>query len=209
MSLFISIALMIGWFLAIVMGIALLTMSYHVGSRYQFTNEGISRMGPSPGKRLGDTSFLYENQKVFLRQYISSERPTLLVFVDPGPLLETLIPDLSTFMSSAVGDLACLVFINRSANDLTRLSFPGSLINVLITDGDNLPKKLGIRVTPYALLVDQHGQLIAKGLINNFTHLCVLIDMAVTMGKVEGLINLSRACQPVIVEMKRHVQVHQ
>jgi len=146
---------------------------------------------------------LYEDQKVSLQQFISSERPTLLVFVDPGPLLEKLIPDLSTFVSYAVSDLACIVFIKRDANAITRLSIPGSHVKVLITDGDDLPRKLGIRVTPYALLVDQSGQLLTKGLINNFLHLCILIDMAVVASTVEGLINISRACQPVIEEMKK------
>jgi hypothetical protein len=129
-----------------------------------------------------------------------------LIFVDPGPLLENLIPDLSAFVSSATDDLDCMVYSTKSIDTPIDLSVPDSHVNVIKTDNDDLAVKLGIRVTPYALFVDHKGKLLAKGLVNNFLHLCVIIDMAMTANASEGLINISGACQPVLEEMKKNVQ---
>lgn len=205
----ISAILGLGWLFAILMGIALLAMANFVGSQYAYTQLGVTRTGPKLGKRLGSTTFAYQGTKKSLKDVASKKKWTLFTFLDTSPVSDNLIPDLLGLASFAQGDIEFVVFCHKVSERLSGVSDANTQVKIIELGeiAGDLETKLGIRVLPFALLVNQETELIAKGLINHTPHLCVLIHNAkARVGAREELAGVSATiCQPFLEEIQHTI----
>jgi hypothetical protein len=176
----ISALLGLAWLVVISLGIVMFAMADHIGSRYVYTSAGISRSGPPIGKQLSPIEFNNKGTKYFISDLISKQYPTLILFLATNAdLTSRLIDNFIDFATIADHTMEFLIFCNPELRDIPRITRIG-FINVFVLDNKqhNLLTNLGIRVTPFALLVDQNAVLLAKGLLNNFEHICLLIEAA-------------------------------
>ena len=198
-SLIISLLLGLGWLLAIGMGVALWALIYHIGSRYAFTPAGISRMGPRLGERLASTSFTYNGESLTLQRFLSPSHPTLLVFLKKAHQVDQqLIDDLLRLASFSRGELQVVVFVAESLGRYQRLLEANRALQIVRLPDQVLLSKLGVRVVPYALLVDQQAKLRGKGLVNYLPHLCYTIASAQPSWDRDELVATLQHCRPYL-----------
>jgi len=196
MTFAISALLGLGWILAIGIGIALLALTHYIGSQYAFTQSGISRMGPRLGEQLLSTSFFYHEKKSNLHEVLSFTCPTLLVFLSGSAHAEPgLISGLLEFATVTENEIRLVIFSSGSAETFKSLIERRDLLNVSILTEDNLAVRLGIRVMPYALLVDRHGRLRSKGMIKYLYYLCRLIVSAQPQFSEDDLVTTVNYCR--------------
>lgn len=208
-SFLISILLGFGWLFAIAFGISLVVMGAEVGSRYVYSVSGLKRVGPSIGKSVGSTSFEYNGREVRLEEFISPT-PTIIIFVDfrfmQGNLSIQLLPDLIKFTAMAKDELFCLVVVHGTISWTNPLANNHrNITTIVLNDADPpLLRKLGIRAVPYAVLVDEKAIVLSKGLVNQYSHLCYLVEESKSQISTSALQEISQNCQPYLDEMKRN-----
>lgn len=174
----ISFMLGLAWMIAVVLGFAIFAMANHIGSKYVFTAVGVSRTGPKIGRKVPNISFSNNGEVYFLRKIVGDgEYPKLVLFL-PHIMdgFESLFTDLSHLVTVSNADFHFLLFTVSKTNQLSNISsYPNVKIFTLDAVPHPLAQKLGIRVAPFAFLVDTDNTVVAKGLVNNMPHLCLLI----------------------------------
>ena len=202
----------LAWIVAFAMVIASLALGAKLGREYAYTAPGVSRMGPRIGRRIASTTFPAGDKTLALRDILSSEHSTLLAFlgtlgrdVDMPHMKDTLIPDLLRLATLAGERPRIVTFCASPCTELEQILTKDSRAQVFVLPDDHrMEISLGVRVTPYALLVDQHGRVLSKGLINNFEHLCrVVVKGGLTRSGKDDLARISRLCQPAL---PKHLQ---
>lgn len=200
-SLIISILLGFGWILAIGIAIAMAALAYHIGSLYAFTTSGVSRMGPRMGERVASITFHYGAQRLALRDILSSERATMLVFLSKAlEAYPDLLPSILAFATGTRDEIKLVIFTTGSLEHAKQLPGWDESLPIFTLSDAEIAVKLGVRAAPYGLLIDTQARLVAKGLINFLPHLCWLSLSAQLFSGVPGLSNTIRFCQPYLPE---------
>lgn len=179
-SLLITFLLGLAGVVVIWMGVAALSLgAVTVGRDYVFTAPGVSRLGPRRGRRIMETPFTYQGLQVPLQRVLTPDRPTLLVFLAnlgrDEQVCETLIPSLLQFVRFSEEGIKVVVFCTSASERIAQLVAADSNITVVALTDERLTTALGVRVMPYAVLIDAHGKVLEKGLLNHLEHLCLLV----------------------------------
>ncbi|MGH2619930.1 MAG: hypothetical protein ACRDHG_05090 [Anaerolineales bacterium] len=195
----ISIALGLGWLAATILGVGIAAMMYSIGSLYAFTGLGVTRMGPPLGKRIDKTAFLFDGSKHDLAWFLSDTKPTLLIFLpNPQHIEDELIVDIRRFAVLSHDEISILVLGNLLPGEVqTSLGQHNNVRSVELSNSD-LPARLGVRVTPYSLLVNPEGRVAAKGLVNFLPHLCFLIASSSPAEHSNELRRTISQCRPYL-----------
>lgn len=194
----ITISLGLGWLLAAGMGVAILAMAGHIGNRYVFSAEGVTRIGPRIGQEIGPVKFTHRNGQASLSEVISPKKPTVIVFLNARSRLTTpIVADLFQIAKYTANDFQFVALCRGPCETIEGMVESRSNVQIFaLNDSDtNLSTELGLRVAPYGLLVDPHGRLIAKGLANHTQHLCVLLKAAQPHLSEEGKQNVVSRCE--------------
>jgi methylamine dehydrogenase accessory protein MauD len=141
------------------------------------TPSRVGRGGLKPGITAPDfTLDSIEGKAVRLEDFASRRR--LLVFVQPGcGPCSAVVPALNSLQRK--GDIQVLVISNgeqeenRVWGEKHKVEFP-----VLLQDERRLSRRYEVFATPFAFLVDEQGQIAAKGIINNARHIEFLLGSA-------------------------------
>ncbi len=205
----------LAWVMVAGTWVASLALASTVGRDYVFTARGVSRIGPPVGRRLASTAVVHEGEKARLQQFAPSHQLSLLAFLghieaqlDEPRMRDVLLPDLQRFATLFEDTITIFVFCNGPCERLKQLFAPHTNVNVVALEDDQLATTLGVRVTPYALLLDKQTRLLAKGLFNHFNHLCLWV---VKGGKVRpGEDDVNRAssrCESYFRESQATLQI--
>lgn len=162
--------------------VASLALGARLGRAYVFTAPGVSRLGPRVGRRIAATKFVYQGTKVPLRRVLSPDHLTLLIFLgglggdtSQQAVMERILLALLRFVRLADDNIEVLVFCTAAVGEIDRLLGAASHFKTITIPNDDMTTTLGIRVMPYALLVDKDGRVLEKGLVNHLEHLCLLV----------------------------------
>jgi len=113
--------------------------------------------------------------------------PTVLVLISPGcSMCETLIIGLKTLSRRMLNvRWAVLAFGEEEAVRATRVRH--KLNNILVCRGSEEDRQLlKCHSTPYALLIDPHGRVASKGIVNHIEHLESLVELALAEPVPQG-----------------------
>ena len=111
---------------------------------------------------------------------------------------EILIPDLLRFSHILGTDMQCVVLCMEPCEVIGARLRAQDDMSVIVLPDNRLVTKLGIRVTPFAVLVDGQTEVLAKGLANHFKHFCrVVMKGGQARSKGDELQRLVRICQPL------------
>jgi methylamine dehydrogenase accessory protein MauD len=169
-----AVALAVLWVVVIAQGLAIVVLTREVGRLYL-------RLGPARGARVTDDG--PEIGETLARVEVRDQRgsrwtiggpraePLLLLFMtEQCPACDQLALSIPTFARSHP-ELRVLSLFGRLSTDsaslLARIGLQGL---PAIVDG-GLPDTYGVRRFPYALLVDEQGRLLSKGIVNGLDHL--------------------------------------
>jgi hypothetical protein len=202
---FVSVLLALAWLLAISMAIALFSMVHHLGTRYAFTAAGLSRMGPHIGQHLAPIALIYRGKKVLLRQLISHDHPTLLVFLNHSNPSIRFVDSLVQFVSQTMDHMSFLIFC-KGVKCEEMISAPGVAKCMQFVDvgsDDPMLTNLVIRTMPYAVLIDSRMIVIAKGLVNNTQHICMLTDAVQSQFGMREKEFFDHVCLPYLAEIRQ------
>jgi hypothetical protein len=212
----ITVLLVLGWISAILIGLGIAAMAYHVGNGYAFTAPGVSRMGPKPGRYLGDLPITLDGNSITISQLTSNYPYTLLLFFDVyGNNTIDLLRGLVQF--SSLAENSCHI-VASYVGDLHVID--KTLLQALHNQHDihlhpiadeyskfDLQRELEIRVNPFAILLDGNAVVVSKGLVNGLPHFCFLINHALSMAKGSPtyalLHDIAIACNPHLPEEMR------
>jgi len=213
----ISILLGLAWIIVAVIGIASLVLAYAVGHEYVLTAVGVSRLGPGIGRRLAAPVFAHQGEKQSLRQLVSPDCPTLLLFLgsfsanfSQPRISEVLAPALKEFTALSVGAIRLLIFCIEPGEAVEQFLGREEEQMVIALPADRYDRlarrELGILVAPYAVLVDNRARILAKGLVNNFEHLCwLVVQGGETYTRKVDLEHIIQICDPALPESLRSV----
>ena len=142
------------------------------------TPKRLGRDGLKPGKRAPDFTLpSVAGDEVALHDF--SGRKVLLVFTQSGcGPCRTVIPELNRLEQ---GDTQVLV-VNNGEQEATRKwsAEVGACFPVLAQDRFSISKKYEVYATPFAFLINEHGIIASKGIINNRQHLGYVLSGAGT-----------------------------
>lgn len=205
-SSFIWALLGFGWVVATCLGVASAAMAYDIGHQYVFTAPGVSRTGPRVGRRLASLTFDAQGSHLSalsLRTILSSAHPTLLIFLGSlaedadNPQVDKTLHDLERFAVRVKGNIDLVIFCDAAHDTIRRAVGEDADCPVIALSDDRLPRKLGVRVVPYAVLVDSQARVLAKGLANNAEHLCKLIMKGdLSSASADNLKPIIQLCDP-------------
>ena len=197
-----TVSLAIAWvvtFCIVILSLAFGAM--RVGHSYVFTAPGVSRLGPRIGQRIPTFRFLHRGQRVSLRQILAPNRPTLLVFLgafgEQVIVRNTALSGLQRFVQMASNSLHTVVFCSAGTEHVEQALAGVGPVDVITLPDDRLSTKLGLRVVPYALLIDTRATVLEKGLVNHLEHLCLLIvrgGQRSQAGSIDDLRELNLLC---------------
>jgi len=200
-SLLITVLLGLAGVVVAWIGVATLSLgAITVGRDYVFTAPGVSRLGPRRGRRIMGTPFTYQGLQVPLQRVLAPDRPTLLVFLAnlgrDEQVCETLIPGLLQFDRFSEEGIKVVIFCTSASERIAQFVAADSNITVVALTDDRLTTALGVRVMPYVVVVDAHGKVLEKGLLNHLEHLCLLVVRGGHWRTDTGRLGrLSRTCE--------------
>jgi thiol-disulfide isomerase/thioredoxin len=157
------------WVLVLFLGVLVFILFHELGVRVLHTAEATTRDGIALGEQAP------------LRQPLpvpAVGRLTLLVFGSPlcGPC-RALIPDLNAFARKhrATVDAWFVSSETRDGVELTKKEFG---LQVPAIGDRTAASEFKVRVTPFAFVLDDHGVVLAKGLVNHEAALKWVFDQA-------------------------------
>ncbi len=175
----VSLLLGIAWVVIICVSTASIALAALIGREYVLTAPGVSRIGPRIGRRLAPAQFKYQGAKISLRDVLSQDYPTLLIFLGSmgrdRRVVETLVPALQQFSAFSNSALKFVIFCTTASDQIADSLRSDESFEVVELADDYITTRLGIRVTPYAVLVDKREYVLTKGLVNHLEHLCLLV----------------------------------
>jgi methylamine dehydrogenase accessory protein MauD len=175
---FLIVSQALSWLLILALGGALLALARQVGVLHVRVAPA-GALTPASGPKVGDPSPLLDLESIDgARISIGRRRPEarlqLLMFVSPlCPICKELIPVAKSFARRERVDV---VFVGdddisdqrRMISDLGMGGFP-------FVNGPEAGRTFEVDKLPHAVLLDQHGTIISKGLVNSREHLESLV----------------------------------
>ncbi len=190
----------LAWVVIVLIGVASVALAYGVGHQYVFTASGVSRIGPPIGRQLASLVFAYQGVNLPLSDLLSTEQPTLLVFLDKlaadSRVNQELVPALKA-LSRAGNIVSIILFCRYPCSSVISGLDDNTNVRIMSLVDDQLMVKLGVRVAPYAMLINKHRRVVSKGLVNHLVHLCLVImkggEDRETAHELEGLMQFCQA----------------
>jgi methylamine dehydrogenase accessory protein MauD len=147
------------------------------------TPRRLGRDGLQPGVRAPDFSLSnLDGAKVALSDFAG--RKVLLAFLQTGcSPCHRVVPELNRLQ--AMGSLQVLVVTNSDLETTRQWARAvEARVPVLRQDTEDLARQYAVVASPFAFLVDEHGKIAAKGIIQNRQHVAFLLSGARAGAKV-------------------------
>ncbi len=162
------------WLLVLFLGVLVFILFHELGVRVLHTSEATTR----DGVPVGEPAPLRPPLPV-----PSPDRLTLLVFGSPqcGPC-RALVPDLNVFARRQRATLDAW-FISSETPDGVQLTKRELGLEVPAVGDRSAANEFKVRVTPFAFVLDDHGVVLSKALVNHEAALKWVVDQARTAQK--------------------------
>lgn len=194
----ITCTLVLAWCAVGLIGLASLAMAHHVGNRYVYTSPGLSRTGPPDGVNIATRAVTSNGMGSSIARLLAQDRPTMLVFLSTisQPSIQ-FIPELLKFDTETDRCFKLVVLFRGEREEIMNLFQYQDYVYVdLLFENPKLMQDLGVRVLPFALLIDSDGIVISKGLTNHIQHLCLLTNTAEAKLGRRLLPRTAHICEP-------------
>jgi methylamine dehydrogenase accessory protein MauD len=153
-------------------------LSWRLAQLEATTPSRIGRSGLKPGKRAPEFSLpSVAGGEVALSDFAG--RKVLLVFVQSGcGPCHDIAPELNRF-ASRNGDVQVLVLNNAAPEEAREFAREvNARFPILVQQNWSVSKQYEVFATPFAFLIDEHGIVAAKGIVNSREHLGYLLSSA-------------------------------
>jgi methylamine dehydrogenase accessory protein MauD len=180
------ISQVISWLLIAGLTVALLAVARQVGVLHMRVAPAGALM-PLAGPKVGEAaptfdSLTIEGQKVAIGKPLAKGRRQLLMFVSPMcPICKELIPVAKSFVRDERLDV---VFVGDDAlADQKAMIAQFGLGGLPFVNGPDFGRAFNVDKLPHAVLIDDAGVIVSKGLVNSREHLESLVvshEMGVT-----------------------------
>lgn len=171
------VSYLILWLVVLALGLVALAHSRLLGVMYQ-------RIGPAPARPLDDVfpPMIAEIYGVTLldqpwKRTFPSTLPLLAIYVSPQcQSCNELMPHVKDFAKEH-GDRIEVILLSVLRDFTMNQAYArfARLDQIPYIIADRFSEKFPVPVTPYAIMVDGAGQVVSKGVVNNFEH---LVDLA-------------------------------
>ncbi len=169
------------WLVVIVLGLVVLALARQIGVLHERVAPAGALMvsgGPKVGEQL-EPMFLadIQGQEVRLAEPSASGQSTLVLFVSPTcPVCKTLLPAIKSAASAEQGWLRVILASDGELAEQQRYVAEQSLERFPYVLSTDLGIRFQVGKLPFVVLIDEHGVLRAKGLINSREHLESLFE---------------------------------
>lgn len=162
MSLFLQVQLIL-WLIVIIQGVLLIFVITNIKKK-RGDNVGIPE-----GKVIPDLSYsTIRGEKGNIHWLINKEEYSFICTLKPGcPVCEEIIDQLSYMTDSDLKRIKILV-CGKMTEIKSWIEQSNINIPVYILDEEDMFKKMNIQMFPFAMVLDKHGEVIKKDIINKF-----------------------------------------
>ncbi len=178
-----SVSYIVLWVLVVLLIVIVIGLARQIGTLHL-------RLGPrgalemdAEGPELGDLLPPQETEAVDGTSHTigGPGQPQLLLFVSPGcGVCEQVLPSVSVV--ARIGDLAPFVLTDVDAEE-TRLVYGSKRLDAPLMPASSFLMDLSIPGTPYVVITDARGIVVAKGTVNNLEQMEGLVSTARDRGK--------------------------
>jgi methylamine dehydrogenase accessory protein MauD len=136
----------------------------------------------------------------------ASGRKSLLVFVSNGcGTCNEIAPALRSIARSEAGQLDTILLTNSPARQARDYVERNRLSDLPLLVSPEIVKTYKVNSTPYAMLIDDEGKLLSKGIVNNIEHLASLVRAGeLQVDSLESHMEASEASPSVEVAAAEH-----
>jgi len=148
------------------------------GDIYLKSSDAISRDGIPIGDEIPKFQGLSYNTGKYFSKKDLEKMPTLIGFISPNcPACKDMIPDWNRAITKYKGKVNFLLIgVGQNRDQYNEFLKNRPLKGDLILDPDNVGQAFRVRVTPFAIMLDEKGVVVEKGLCNSEQHIEHLIS---------------------------------
>jgi methylamine dehydrogenase accessory protein MauD len=166
------------WLLILALAVAVLALARQIGVLHMRVAPA-GALTPATGPAVGDPSPILDlatldGARVSIGRELSAGRRQLLMFVSPiCPICKHLIPVAKSFARRENLDV---VFVgDDEASDLRRMIADLGIAGLPFVNGSAAGRAFNVDKLPHAVLLDEAGVILSKGLVNSREHLESLV----------------------------------
>ncbi|MEX1264453.1 MAG: redoxin domain-containing protein [Actinomycetota bacterium] len=166
------------WVVVVVLTLTLLVAVRQIGLIHRRIPPMGARMVPV-GPEMGQEMPTFDQADVFGRRarlVRDGGRRALLVFISPRcSSCKELAPAIRSIAKSEARRVDIVLISDGTADEVRQYAETYHLSKLPVIASRDLQDEYQIATTPYALLVDEHGRLVSKGIVNDLEHLVSLL----------------------------------